>query len=282
MFNKKRKLGTYRYANIKVQSGNKIKLGKKPHPTFTKIKKIFTLIAICAVIILTVYGIFFSGYFKIDETEIINKSFDQETLATEIKESIKNTIGKNIFFTDTTELEKKIISTFPDLEKIRVEKNYPNKLTIEFFEYPLMANIINQSNSVKKTYIINSIGYVIKEDFENPNLPYLTIKSDEPINTENPVIEKTKLNYILDTINYFQDKFGMKVSGIEYKPIARELHILTERDFYIWLDIQKPAEEQFKKLKKALVKLDIYKENLEYIDLRIAGGSGNKIIYKRK
>ncbi len=282
MFNKKRKLGTYRYANIRVQSGNKIKLGKKPHPTLTKIKKIFTLIAICTVIILTVYGIFFSGYFKIDETEIINKSFDQETLATEIKESIKTTIGKNIFFTDTTELEQKIISTFPDLEKIKVEKNYPNKLAIEFFEYPLTANIINQSNSIKKTYIINSIGYVIKEDFENPNLPYLTIKSDEPINTENPVIEKNKLNYILETVKYFQDKFGMKISGIEYKPIARELHILTERNFYIWLDIQKPAEEQFKKLKKALVKLDIYKENLEYIDLRIAGGSGNKIIYKRR
>lgn len=282
MFNKKRKLGTYRYKNIGTQSSNKIKLGRKPHPTLTKLKKIFILFATCTSIVLVIYGIFFSGYFNITETEIINQSFDQETLGTEMRESIKSTIGRNIFFIDTTELEKKIISVFPGLEKVEIKKNYPKKLTIEFFEYPLAANIVNQSNSIKKTYIINSIGYVIKEDFENPNLPYISIKSDEPINTNNPVIEKTKLRYIMDTINYFQDKFGMKVSAIEYKPIARELHILTERQFYIWLDIQKPAEEQFKKLKKALVKLDIYKENLEYIDLRIAGGSGNKIIYKRK
>ena len=37
-----------------------------------------------------------------------------------------------------------------------------------------------------------------------------------------------------------------------------------------------------KKLKKALVKLDIYTEDLQYIDLRIAGGNGDKIIYKRR
>ena len=33
---------------------------------------------------------------------------------------------------------------------------------------------------------------------------------------------------------------------------------------------------------KALVKLDIYNEDLQYIDLRIAGGNGDKIIYKRR
>jgi hypothetical protein len=50
----------------------------------------------------------------------------------------------------------------------------------------------------------------------------------------------------------------------------------------VWLDMQKPIEEQLKKLKKALVKLDIYTESLEYIDLRISGTNGDKIIYKRK
>ena len=38
---------------------------------------------------------------------------------------------------------------------------------------------------------------------------------------------------------------------------------------------------KFKKLKKSLVKLDIYTATLEYIDLRIAGTNGDKIIYKR-
>jgi len=74
----------------------------------------------------------------------------------------------------------------------------------------------------------------------------------------------------------------MKILEAEYKVIPRELHLKTEKYFIIWLDIQKPFEDQLKKLKKALVKLDIFNEPLEYIDLRISGESGDKIIYKRK
>ena len=95
------------------------------------------------------------------------------------------------------------------------------------------------------------------------------------------MIEKSKLDYILESKNYFEDKFGMKIIRIEYKATAREVHLLTERNFFIWLDIQISFEDQFKKLKKSLVKLDIYTEALEYIDLRIAGSNGDKIIYKR-
>ena len=144
-----------------------------------------------------------------------------------------------------------------------------------------MANIINESNVIKKSYIINSIGYAIKENLEDPNLPYIKIKTDEPVNPKEAVIEKTKLSYLIEAKTYFEDKFGMRIISMEYKPVAREIHLLTERNFNVWLDIQKPYEEQFKKLKKAIVKLDIFKENLEYIDLRIAGESGDKIIYKR-
>ena len=42
-----------------------------------------------------------------------------------------------------------------------------------------------------------------------------------------------------------------KVKEVEYKKIPREIHLLTERDFYIWLDTEREAEEQLKKLKKA-------------------------------
>ena len=74
----------------------------------------------------------------------------------------------------------------------------------------------------------------------------------------------------------------MKIIEIEYQVIPREVHLRTEKYFYIWLDIQKPYETQLKKLKKALVKLNIYDDELAYIDLRITGESGEKIIYKRR
>jgi len=104
-------------------------------------------------------------------------------------------------------LDKKILNKFPELEIIKVNKDYPNKIEIEFYEYPLIANIINESNSLKKSYIVNTIGYTVKEDYENPALPYIKIKSEEPLNTDAAIISVNKLNYILDIIPYFEDKF---------------------------------------------------------------------------
>lgn len=267
---------------VRSRSDRTLRVRKPGFGFLHRFRKIFTLIIIFSVLALGIYGIMFSSYFKVKNIALVTEGFENENLSKEIEETLKSSLNKSIFWIDTDDLAAKVLSQFPGLEKITVNKDYPNTLSIEFSEYAFAANVINESGNLKKSYLINSIGFVVKEDFENPNLPYIKIKSDEPINTKNAVLEKNKLNYILESITYYQDKFGMKVKETVYKPIPRELHLLTERDFYIWLDIQRPYEEQFKKLKKAIVKLDIFKENLQYIDLRIAGGSGDKIIYKRK
>jgi cell division septal protein FtsQ len=290
MFNKRRKLKKYDFSygkspvTRKDLSKNRFpgKTLRRQNPTTAKIKKITILSVALFVLIATLYGLFFSSYFTITTIEIQEQDVENEGFKEEVKTSIENAIGKNLVFIDTEELKLKILETFPEIEQVEIKKDYPRTLVINFSEYELVANVINESSTVKKSYIINSIGYAIKENFENPNLPYIKIKTDEPANPENPIIEANKLRYILEAIIYFEDKFGMRVIEVEYKKIPREIHILTEKNFYIWLDIQKTIDEQFKKLKKALTKLDIYNENLEYIDLRIAGSNGDKIIYKRK
>lgn len=283
MFGKKRRIPTYNLQPRPVTRSRNFEFGRRKGPSiFSKFKKISTLIFIIALIGLTIYSLFFSSFFNIKEVVITNKDFENQTVSDQIQSSLQDTIGKNIFTINTGELEEKVLKSFPELEKVSVSKKFPHNLNIEFSEYPLATNIVNESNVVKKSYIINATGFAIKENLEDPHLPYIKIKTDDPINPKQAVIEKNKLNYILDAKIYFEDKFGMKIIKIEYKPVAREIHFLTERNFYLWLDIQRPFEEQLKKLKKALVKLDIYKENLEYIDLRIAGNSGDKIIYKRR
>ena len=288
LFRKKRKIKKYKYSYAKSPNfankkrvGRKRKVSKMKNPRTTKIKKFFNLLIITTLIIFGIYLIFISSYFKVKDITFSDKSFTNQTLAEEIASTIDIAINKNIIFVETSELELKIRSLFPELESVKVIKDYPSILTVEFLEHPLVANIINESTTIRKNYIINSIGFAIKEDLESPELPYIKIESDEPINSEVAVIEKSKLDYILESKNYFEDKFGMKIIRIEYKATAREVHLLTERNFFIWLDIQVSFEDQFKKLKKSLVKPDIYTEALEYIDLRIAGSNGDKIIYKR-
>ncbi len=289
MFRKKSKLPKYRYSYGKSPLYTKKlpkkygkKLLKKSHPFLNRVKKLTILCLFGFAIILVIYLIFFSQYFLIERISISDENIDNQGLGEEVKAKIADQIGQNLLFINPTDLDLKIKEAFPELEQVTTSKNYPNEIVIEFSEYPLVANVISESKNIKKSYIINSIGYAIKENLENTSLPYIRIKSEEPVNTENPVIEGTKLQYILETVSYFEDKFGMRVVEVDYRKIPREIHLLTEKDFYIWIDIQRPYEEQLKKLKKAIVKLDIYNDPLAYIDLRIAGGSGDKIIYKRK
>ena len=270
-----------RFVRNRTTNGN-FRFSRTRSGFLQRFKKISVLLFFIGALTFSIYGLFFSNYFKVKNITIINEGFENENLSKEIQEKLKGSINKSIFWLDEEEIATKVLEQFPGLEKANINKNYPDTIEIDFSEYALAANVINETGNLKKSYLINSMGFAVKEDFENPNLLYIRIKSDEPINTKNAVIEKSKLAYILGAITHYEDKFGMKIKEVTYNPIARELHLLTERDFYIWLDIQRSYEEQFKKLKKAIVKLDIFKENLQYIDLRIAGGSGDKIIYKRR
>lgn len=254
---------------------------RRKNTRFSQIKKAFVKLFLISIIGLGIYSVYFSSYFMIDNIYINNESSESKIIETKIKKLIPNTIGKNLILVDLKALEIKILENFPEIENVKLKKDYPKSITIELNEFPLVANVIHES-SIKKSYVINSMGYIIKEDLENTSLPYIRIKSDEPVNKDNPLIGKTHLVYILNAIKIYEEKFGMRIVEAIYKKTARETHLLTEKDFYIWLEMQNPAEDQLKKLKKILVKLDIYKENLLYIDLRIAGANGDKIIYKRK
>jgi len=249
-----------------------------------KVKKITILLAMFAGSVFLIYTVAFSNFFLIKE---IKPQTDSATntpeLMTKVADTLRSFKNKNILFANKAEMIAKIQKTFPEIENVEISKDFPSTILIKFAEYPLVANITNMAaNGTNKKYLISSIGYAIKENQTDPNLPFIKIKTAEPINTDGVVIEPEKLKYILDAITYYKEKFGMKVLEAEYKVTAREVHLKTEKYFVIWLDIQNPFENQFKKLKKALVKLDIFNEPLEYIDLRITGESGDKIIYKRK
>ncbi len=290
MFRKKRKSPKYRfkYGKTPIKKGKNYqargfqRIKKRPTGIFKKIGKSLTLSLFLAIFILIFYWLFFSNFFKISEIKISNETFENEALMENMEESLKPDFERNLIFLNTDSIENRLKIDFPHLKQITVTKKYPRGLEINFAQHELAANVINHSAAIRKTYIINSIGFVVRENYENPSLPYIIIKSDEPINTETQVMEQKRLTYILESMEYFEDKFGMRVVEAEYKPIPREVHLLTERDFKIWLDIQHSFESQLRKLKKAAVKLEIHRESLEYIDLRIAGGSGDKIIYKRR
>ncbi len=247
-----------------------------------KAKIIIVLLAIIGAAAFSIHAIFFSRYFAIETIKASTEKTEDVHIGDTIIDTLQSYKGKNILFVKKADIVAKIEASYPEIENIQVEKDLPNTLIISFTEYPLAANITNVTSGASKKFIINSIGYVVKENADDPTLPYIKVKTDSPLNAESTILDQEKLQYILGAASYFEEKFGMKILESEYKVVPRELQLKAEKFFFIWLDIQKPFEDQFKKLKKALVKLNIYEEPLQYIDLRITGESGEKIIYKRR
>lgn len=247
-----------------------------------KAKILIVLLAIIGTAAFSIHAIFFSKYFAIETIKASTEKAEDVHIGDTIIDTLQDYKGKNILFIKKADIIAKIEASYPEIEDIQVEKDLPSTLIISFTEYPLAANIINVTSGTNKKFIINSIGYVVKEDADDPTLPYIKVKTDAPLNSESTVLDQEKLQYILGAASYFEEKFGMKILESEYRVVPRELQLKTEKFFFIWLDIQKPFEDQFKKLKKALVKINIYEEPLQYIDLRITGESGEKIIYKRR
>ncbi|PKL37053.1 hypothetical protein CVV38_04175 [Candidatus Peregrinibacteria bacterium HGW-Peregrinibacteria-1] len=258
---------------------NKITNPSKPK---RKINPLLSKLLTGGVLALVIGFLLFSDLLKINNLKFEDYNFEKQTINLQIENILNEAKGEHIMFFNTEIATENILDKISSIESISVKKRFPNTLLISYQEFPLVANIRNESPQGKKSYIINTTGYAIKQNLEQPDLPYIIIITAEPLNIDIPLINADQITYIIEAKANFEDKFGMKIIETKYLKSARELHLITEKDFTIWLDIQHPHEDQYRKLKKALVKLDIYNTPLEYIDLRIAGENGDKIIYKAK
>ena len=150
--------------------------------------------------------------------------------------------------------------------------NAENALWTEKYRPSDFSEIKGQKEIVKR----------VKAFVEQKNLPTVTVNLAKPFPAKGMLVGKNTIDAVALAFQKFADFFGMKVPSAEWKKTERELHLKTEKGFVVWLDLTKDVEAQLQKLKRALPKLDIYHEPLEYIDLRIAGSGSEKVIFRRK
>lgn len=231
--------------------------------------------------LLLLYLTVFTSFFEIREWKIYGDEIIQEN--SKFEEFLAVHKGKNLVFLDTGEIQVHIKDQYPEIENLRIKKVYPSTLVLEYENFPEKANLLNIFDGEnQKKFIINEAGYLVDQDYENPNLPYIKIRTDKPLEINQYALSREKLEYVLDAIYDFEEIFGMKVLDAEYQPKEREVHLKTEREFTVWLDTSLTIQKQYSKLKSALSKLNIYTQSLDYIDLRISSVNGEKVIYKRR
>lgn len=250
-------------------------------PESKRLRGVLGLTIIGGTFIGIAYVVFFSSFFIIKQIDIEkNGNAVPETALTNYLEKLK---GKNILFISTNTLVKEIEQTFKnEILLVETRRDYPRRIVATIEEYPAVMNLRVITPEKTQKFIINQIGYSIIENSEQKNLPTLILRTTKPLTGKSILIDKERLNKITNAFNKFTEIFGMKIVEGELKKIERELHLKTERGFAVWLDLTSDTDKQILKLKKALPHLDIYHENLEYIDLRISSGESEKVIYKRK
>lgn len=264
------KLGSKKYSG-------ELKLSYKKSFPFKK--WIFIGGGIIALLII-IYTTVFTNFFLIKQWKVYGDDIIQEN--SKFEEYLKANQNKNIVFLDTKKIEDTIKGQYPEIENLTIKKVYPDTIILDYDNFPDKANLLDIVGETQKKFIINEIGLITQQDTENPNLPYITVKIDKVLELNAYAFGQDKLDYILSAVYDYEEIFGMKVLNAEYKPREREVHIKTERNFIIWLDMNLTVQEQYSKLKKVLGELNIYTDSIEYIDLRISSVNGDRVIFKRR
>lgn len=244
----------------------------------SSIKKITVLLALLAIIGFGIYSFFFSSFFTIKKTVIIQDGVSIENA--EMNSRLSAFRGQRIFFLNKGTTVTELLSTHPDIEKASIETKIPSTLLLNIKTYPRAANIINISKEGTKKVIVNTNGLAIALDQGDASLPNIQIETEKLPKINTFIINKDHLAFMVKSQTLFDEFFDIKLKGIIYKKIEREAHLETEKSFLIWMDLEKDPEKQLLKLKTALPKLNINSEPLKYIDLRISGISGEKIFYR--
>lgn len=278
------------YSHRKVSSSKKMpkKAKKTRYSGEMKVRyqknfplKKFLILGVAGIAFLIfLYLMIFTAFFEIKEWKVYGDDIIQEN--SKFEEFLAVHKGKNLFLLNTGEIQKKIHDQYPEIEELRIKKSYPHTLIMEYENFAEVANVYNYFGENQKKFIINKIGLLVQQDFENQNLPYIKLKTDKSLELGDYAVPREKLEYILDAIYNYEELFGMVVLDAEYLPKEREVHLKTERDFKIWLDTGLTLQEQYSKLKAVLPELNIYTDSIDYIDLRISSVKGDRVIYKRR
>ena len=240
--------------------------------------------------ILSLYGIFFSALFQIRTIEVQGEDDTLEEQAA-LRTYLEAYLGNSLILFPPAQHEAFLLKRYPYLQDIQIHRQPFHTLRASLSTYPHVANIqIDFENGDKQFFICNEKGMIAGIGTENPNLPTivmditgtdLALPEKQSEWTLNQVLlDPETLQVLLKAKSDMEAKFNIQVLEVYYLKRAREVHLFTERHFFVWIDLTQDLTLQFSKLKKAMTEINLYEDPLSYIDLRISGQNGEKVIYK--
>lgn len=262
--------------------------GRRQGEKLGRIFRIFKLLFLCFAVGAVFYALFFTSLFEIQKIDVKGEA---DTLEEQnaIKIKLQDYLGENLLSIGISREESELLKEYAYLKTLKINRRPFHTLSVILETYASVANVrMNFEDGHSEYYVLNEQGYIASAGSILENLPLIVMDvtatnmdlSSMERNINEELIPKDKLIILLETSQNFEGKFSMQVLEIHYLKRAREIHLYTERYFFVWIDMTQDIEYQLSKLKKALTELNIYDAPLEYIDLRISGQNGEKVLYK--
>lgn len=228
-----------------------------------------------------IYATLFSDFFRITTVQLEKNG--EAVAASKLTPFLDTFRGEHMLFLRTEKTVQAMRASFKNaVASVAINKSYPHKVIVHVEEYPTVLNVAIQTPEKSERFIINQIGAIISTNAEDKTLPYLSVELSKSPVQRGLLIASDTADVLVHAYKTFTELFGIKIVKGEWKKTERELHLFTEKNFSVWIDLTEDVDAQLGKLKRALPKLDIYNTPLEYIDLRIAAGDSEKVIFKRR
>ncbi len=241
-------------------------------------------------ILLCVYIFTFSPYFQISPSKVLIESSSDWLDINIAYRSIEDIYGKNLFLFDEATVALNLRKYQNNIEKISIDRLYPNGLKIIIEGYPLIyrATITGREN---KFWWLSANGVLVpvqKEKLEwLQSFEIITKIWEDELLDHKTIIPDIKLSAIIKIVDILKQQWpDLKLWKIRYLTEENEVHLSLENGGRILFALQDfivmntKKEDIYLNLKNQLLTLKSYivknrsildSDGLSYIDVRIPG-----------
>lgn len=225
------------------------------------------LFSIGAVVVI-IYIVFFSNYFRLKTIQVKNQGFVVTLSADEIRDRFVDLYGKNIFFVDVELLLTAIIKDNPRIQRIEAEKNYPGTLVFSFYEYEILGTV--QDSSTQEWALVNQRGLVVERNLKQPpaGLVRITFELPHTFEEEDVLFTEEEIDFMVHMMMLFHKNTGFAITDIIANPVSREYTLKNTKGWSILVDAEYSPELIITNLNTVISQVDLG-ENYKLIDLRI-------------
>jgi len=197
-------------------------------------------------------------------TQKINQQECVKTIQDEVNKKIALFDSKSILLFDLDQTKKELMAQFPQLQNIKIERQFPSKIIASVEERRAVAVF----ESGGKRYSLDSDGIAFEESAADSGDLLKITDSGIQIELGKPAVARDMMQGILRL------KSGVNLAGITVTEAAiatpERINLLTRDGWYVYFNPLKDIDGQLAKL-AAVMADDSFKSkkaNLEYADVR--------------